>query len=109
MVESDRTERRYERQSPSHTVQVTAELEGALALGEAIDLSAGGARLLLQSRELAVGDEVILWLSFARPRQPVPATGRVVWAGGGWDEPLYGLEWTHQGPQRSWIGWAATA
>jgi hypothetical protein len=108
MSESDRT-RRYERQAPAHTVQVTAEHEGALSLGEAVDLSAGGARVVLQSRALSVGDEVILWLSFARPRQPVPATGRVVWAAGGWDEPHYGLEWTHEGPQRSWIGWATSA
>ena len=52
---------------------------------------------------------MILWLSFTRPRQPVPATGRVVWTGGAWDQPRYGLEWTHEGPQRSWIGWAAQA
>jgi hypothetical protein len=109
MDEPDRPQRRYERQAPSHTVQVTAEHEGALALGEAVDLSQGGARVVLQSRALSVGDEVILWLSFARPRQPVPATGRVVWAGGGLDEPLYGLEWTHEGPQRSWLDWASTA
>jgi PilZ domain len=109
MGERERMPRRYERQAPKHTVQVTAELEGLLALGEALDLSAGGACVVLQSREFMVGDEVILWLSFARPRQPVPATGRVVWAGGAWDQPRYGLEWTHQGPQRSWIGWAAQA
>jgi hypothetical protein len=54
-----------------------------------------------------VGDEVILWLSFACPGQPVPATGRVVWAGGGWGRPRYGVQWTHWGPQRSWIGWLA--
>jgi peptidase M28-like protein len=39
----------------------------------------------------------------------VPATGRIVWAGGGWGRPRYGVEWTHQGPQRSWIGWLADA
>ncbi len=100
------SKRRFERQPPVHTVQVTAEYDGALALGEALDLSAGGACVALQSRELSVGDEVILWLNFARPRQPVPATGRIVWTGGGWDERRYGVEWTHEGPQRSWIGWA---
>jgi hypothetical protein len=99
--------RRFERQAPVHTVQVTAECEGvALALGEALNLSPGGACLALQSKALAVGDEVILWLNFARPRQPVPATGRIVWTGGRWGRSRYGLEWTHEGPQRSWIGWA---
>ena len=101
--------RRHERLTPAHTVQVTAELEGALALGEAVDLSAGGACVALQSRALEVGDEVILWLSFAKPRHPVPATGRVVWAGDAADASRYGFEWTHRGPQRSWIGWAARA
>ena len=48
------------------------------------NLSAGGACLALQTRDLMVGDEVILWLNFARPRQPVPATGRIVWTSGGW-------------------------
>ena len=101
--------RRHERLAPAHTVQVTAEHEGEMALGEAVDLSAGGACVALQSRALAVGDEVILWLSFARPRHPVPATGRVVWTGAAGDPPRYGFEWTHQGPQRSWIDWAARA
>ncbi len=58
---------------------------------------------------LTVGDEVILWLNFARPRQPVPATGRIVWTSGGWGRPRYGIQWTHEGPQRSWIGWATRA
>jgi hypothetical protein len=99
--------RRFERQSPVHTVQVTAESEAAtLALGEALNLSDGGACLALQTRDLAIGDEVILWLNFARPRQPVPATARIVWTTGGWGRPRYGVEWTHGGPQRSWIGWA---
>jgi hypothetical protein len=52
-----------------------------------------------------VGDEVILWLTFASPGRPVPATGRIVWAGGRWGRPRYGVAWTHEGPQRSWIGW----
>lgn len=99
--------RRFEREPPRHTVQVTAECEGAaFALGEALNLSSGGACLALQSKDLAVGDEVILWLNFARPRQPVPATGRIVWTSGGWGRPRYGVQWTHQGPQRHWIGWA---
>ena len=32
-------------------------------------------------------------------------TGRIVWVGGGWGRPRYGVEWTHTGPQRQWIGW----
>ena len=38
-----------------------------MALGEALNLSGGGAWLALQTRALMVGDEVILWLNFARP------------------------------------------
>ena len=102
--------RRFEREPPAHIVQVTAESDARPpALGEAINLSAGGACLALQTLNLAVGDELILWMNFARPRQPVPATARVVWASGSWSRPRYGVEWTHSGPQRSWIGWAARA
>jgi hypothetical protein len=109
-VSDGASQRRFERQSPVHTVQVTAECEGTtLALGEALNLSAGGACLALQTRDLMVGDEVILWMNFARPRQPVPATGRIVWTSGGWGRPRYGVQWTHEGPQRSWIGWATRA
>jgi hypothetical protein len=90
-------------------VVVAAESEVvAGAGGEALNLSDGGACLALQTGDLSVGDEVILWLRFARVGQPVPATGRVVWAGGGWwGRPRYGIQWTHEGPQRSWIGWLA--
>jgi hypothetical protein len=52
---------------------------------------------------------MILWLSFERSGRPVPATGRIVWTGGSWGRPRYGVQWTHQGPQRSWIGWLARA
>jgi len=102
--------RRSQRAEPAHVVQVTAETETAtLALGEALNLSAGGACLALQTKDLTVGDEVILWLNFVRPRQPVPATGLIVWTSGGWGRPRYGVRWTHLGPQRSWIGWATRA
>jgi PilZ domain len=111
MDESHSSESRHdERALPAHEVQVTAEAESAApAVGHALNLSAGGACLALQTRDLLVGDEVIVWLSFARPRQPVPATGRVVWTGGGWGRPRYGIQWTHRGPQRAWIGWASRA
>jgi hypothetical protein len=103
-------QRRFLRQEPAHVVQVTAECDAApLALGEALNLSAGGACLALQTRDFAVGDELILWMNFAKPRQPIPATARIVWASGGWGRPRYGVEWTHNGPQRSWIGWASRA
>jgi len=102
--------RRTERLEPVHVVQVTAESEfTALALGEALNLSDGGACVALQSKDLEVGEEVILWLNFALPRQPVPATGRIVWTSGGWGRPRYGIQWTHEGPQRAWIGWATKA
>ena len=103
--------RRWERHVPAHPVRVAAETEAiATATGEALNLSDGGACLALQSADLSVGDEVILLLScagpaYASPRRPVPATCRIVWAGGGWGRPRYGIEWTHRGPQRSWIGW----
>ena len=102
--------RRFERRAPAHPVRVAAETEAiAGATGEALNLSDGGACLALQTGDLAVGDEVILWLAFARPGHAVPATGRIVWAGGGWGRPRYGVEWTHEGPQRQWIGWLTRA
>jgi len=102
--------RRVEREEPAHVVRVTAECDSTpLARGEALNLSAGGACLALQTSHFAVGDELILWMNFVRPRQPVPATARVVWTSGGPSRPRYGVEWTHRGPQRSWIGWAARA
>jgi len=106
MAQSAEQDRRWERHAPTHPVRVSAETETlATAAGEALNLSDGGACLALQTSDLSVGDEVILWLSFARPGQPVPATGRIVWAGGIWGRPRYGVQWTHRGPQRSWIGW----
>ena len=103
MAESGEQQRRWERQVPVHPVRVAAESEAiAGATGEALNLSGGGACLALQTGDFSVGDEVILWLTFARP---VPATGRIVWAGGRWGRPRYGVAWTHEGPQRSWIGW----
>jgi hypothetical protein len=110
MAEAGAEKRRWERHVPAHPVLVAAETEAIASAGEALNLSDGGAGLALQSGDLSVGDEVILLLSFAGPafagpRRPLPATGRVVWAGGGWGRPRYGVEWTSQGPQRSWIGW----
>ena len=108
MAES--VKRRWDRRVPSHTVRVAAETESiARVTGEALNLSEGGACLALQAADFAVGDDVIVWLSFARPGQPVPATGRIVWSGGGWGRPRYGVQWTHHGPQRSWIGWLIKA
>ena len=108
MAES--AKRRWDRRVPSHTVRVAAETESIAGVtGEALNISEGGACLALQAADFAVGDDVIVWLSFARPGQPVPATGRIVWAGGGWGRPRYGVQWTHPGPQRSWIGWLIEA
>jgi Tfp pilus assembly protein PilZ len=105
MDASNRTRRRSERRAPAHPVIVSAEAEDASATGEAVNLSAGGVCLALEDRMFEVGDELILWMHFARPKQAVPATGRVVWAGSGRKRPRCGLEWTHEGPQRNWIGW----
>lgn len=106
MEDSGDRRRRFERRVPAHAVQVAAEAEAICrASGEALNLSDGGACLALQTGDLSVGNEVILWFSFARPPHPVTATGRVVWTGRSWGRPRYGIEWTHQGPQRRWIGW----
>lgn len=103
----DPDRRRAERHVPAHTVIVNAEAERARSRGEAKNLSEGGACLALDG-DFAVGDEVILWLTFARPGQPVPATGRVVWvASGFFGRPRYGVQWTHEGPQRAWLDWLA--
>jgi hypothetical protein len=105
MGASERTPRRSERRKPAHRVAVSAEAEAVRVSGEALNLSAGGACIAFDNTAFEVGDELILWMHFARPRQPVTATGRVVWAGSSWGRPRCGLEWTHQGPQRNWIGW----
>jgi hypothetical protein len=78
--------------------------EGAAHAAEAEEDDVG-ACLALQTPDLSIGDELILWMRFAQRAHPVPATGRVVWMGGGWGRPRYGVEWTHRGPQRQWIGW----
>lgn len=111
MAEEGRQQRRWERQAPRHAVRVAVESEDvATASGEALNLSDGGACIALPTGDLGVGEEVILRLTFAGPafagpRRPLPATARIVWAGGGWGRPRYGVEWTHEGPQRTWIGW----
>ncbi len=106
MDASDRpSRRRSERRVPAHRVTVSAETENARATGEVVNLSAGGACLALDDRVFAVGDDLILWMHFARPKQAVPATGRVVWTAPAPSRPRCGLEWTHGGPQRDWIGW----
>jgi hypothetical protein len=104
-ADRERTHRRSERRAPAHRVTVSAEAEQVRASGEAVNLSAGGACLALDEQAFAVGDELIVWMHFARPRRPVPATGRVVWTASGQDRLQCGLEWTHRGPQRRWIGW----
>jgi hypothetical protein len=105
MDTGDRPPRRAERRAPSHRVVVSAESEFGGATGEAVNLSEGGACLALDDAVFDVGDELILYMHFAGPRQPVPATGRVVWTASGKGRPRCGLEWTHKGPQRDWIGW----
>lgn len=107
MDTSDRPPRRSERRAPAHRVVVSAEAEAGRATGEAVNLSNGGACLALDDDAFAVGDELILFLHFVRPKQPVPATGRIVWTASDRGRPRYGLEWTHQGPQRDWIDWLA--
>ncbi len=90
---------------PAHRVVVSVEVEGARASAEAVNLSAGGACLTLDDRAFEVGDELVLWMHFARAKPPVPATGRVVWTASVRRRSRCGLEWTHEGPQRDRIGW----
>jgi Tfp pilus assembly protein PilZ len=97
--------RRSERRAPAHRVVVSAEAEHARTRGEALNLSAGGACLVLDDWAFEVGDELVLWMHFARAKPPVPATGRVVWTTSGRRRSRCGLEWTHEGPQRDRIGW----
>ena len=106
MGASEGRQRRWQRAVPAHAVRVAAESERLAATsGEAVNFSDGGACLALQTPDLAVGDELILWLTFAGLERTVPATGRIVWAASGRGRPRYGVQWTHQGPQRSWISW----
>lgn len=105
MDSGDRPPRRAERRAPSHRVTVSAEAEHGRAAGEAVNLSDGGACLALDDSAFDIGDELILWMHFNGPKQPVPATGRVVWTASERGRPRCGLEWTHEGPQRDWIGW----
>jgi Tfp pilus assembly protein PilZ len=77
----------------------------AEAGGEALNLSLGGACLTLETVDFTVGDEIILWMHFAKPAHPVPATGRIVWVAPGGGRGRYGVAWTHVGPQRGWIDW----
>jgi hypothetical protein len=102
-------QRRSERRVPAHPVLVSAEAEGMRAVGEAVNLSDGGACLALDDAMLAVGDELILRLHSGQARQEVPATARVVWTASDPGGTRCGLEWTHAGPQRQWIGWLAEA
>ena len=70
-----------------------------MARGVVANISQGGACVWTRSA-LAVGEEVALRLSFDRGL-PVPASGRIVWAGtteGG--TPRSGVSWTHSGPTR---------
>ena len=105
MDASEHRRRRSKRREPARYVVVSAEAENARTTGEAINFSAGGVCLALEDRAFETGDELILWMHFARPKQPVPATGRVVWTASGRGRPCCGLEWTHEGPQRDRIGW----
>ena len=47
-------------------------------------------------------------LLFDHYDNPVPATGRVVWTSPRrGPRGRYGIQWTHSGPHRRWIGWLA--
>jgi hypothetical protein len=98
--------REAERLVPAHSVRIEAEAASVGPIrGEAHNLSDGGACLALDA-DLDVGDELIMRLLFDHYDNPVSATGRVVWARPSRGVPgSYGIQWTHSGPQRRWIGW----
>jgi hypothetical protein len=98
-------QRRSKRKAPVHTVIVSADAERASTTGQAVNLSAGGACLAVDDAAFEVGDELILKIYSAGPKWPVFATGRIVWTAPG----HCGVEWTHGGPQRHWIGWLSGA
>ena len=102
--------RRAERLVPAHPVRVEAEVATGLPIrGEARNLSDGGACVSLDAA-LDVGEELIMRLLFDHYLNPVPATGRVVWtAPRGRSRGHYGVQWTHAGPHRRWLGWLARA
>lgn len=98
--------RRSERLVPAHPVRVEAEVATGLPVrGEARNLSDGGACVALDA-DLDVGEELIMRLLFDHYDNPVTATGRVVWTA---PRGSYGVQWTHAGPQRRWLGWLARA
>jgi Tfp pilus assembly protein PilZ len=86
-------------------VTVAVEAERGGVAGEAVNLSEGGACVAIDDAIFDVGDELILYMHFAQPARTVPATARVVWTAPSNGRSRCGLEWTHQGPQRDWIGW----
>ena len=100
--------RREQRLVPAHPVRIEAEAQAGLPIrGEARNLSDGGACLALDA-DLDVGEELIMRLLFDHYDNPVAATGRVVWtAPTGRSQGSYGVQWTHSGPQRRWLGWLA--
>ena len=96
--------RSTERLVPAHPVRIEAEVATGLPVrGEARNLSDGGACMDLDA-DLDVGEELIMRLLFDHHDNPVPATGRVVWTA---PRGSYGVQWTHAGPQRRWLGWLA--
>jgi hypothetical protein len=102
---AEQNRRRHERRVPAHPVAVSAEAENGRTTGKVVNISAGGACLALDDQAFAVGDELVLWMHFARPKAAVPATARIVWTAPDQNPARCGLEWTHGGPQRRWIGW----
>jgi hypothetical protein len=97
--------RSAERLVPAHPVRIEAEVATGLPVrGEARNLSDGGACMDLDA-DLDVGEELIMRLLFNHHDNPVPATGRVVWTAP--PRGSYGVQWTHAGPQRRWLGWLA--
>jgi hypothetical protein len=111
MAEAGKKKRRWERHVPAHPVRVAAETEAIpSATGEALNLSDRGAPAW-PCRTATSAWATTSSCCSASPVPPTPAPAGPCpppAASSGpeaWGRPRYGVEWTHQGPQRSWIGW----
>ena len=98
MSPTGRDRRRCLRLFPTNPLGLSMETDVKALSGQVADISAGGA-CVWTDRPLAVGERLLLHLTFPGDTQPVPATARIVWKGDGDSRHWrHGLKWTHRGP-----------
>ena len=92
--------RKAVRVTPRSAVTVAIENQGyPMAYGVVANISENGA-CLWTNGAFAVGESVVIRLSFPRESQPLQAAGRVVWEDRQRDEKgamRLGLQWSHTG------------